>query len=136
MRKLFNLPTQKSVRQTLRNRMTVAEKKLWYYLKGSHLEGYKFRRQQGIGPYVVDFYCPQRRLAIEIDGDSHYQRGAAGRDYARQRFIEAQEIRVLRFTDNDVRESLSNILEIILKELRAISDRTTPNPSSERRGND
>ena len=76
MNKFFNQLKQKPIRQTLRNRMTQAEKILWYYLRGRSLKGYKFRRQYGIGQYIVDFYCPAIRLVIEIDGDSHYRIGA------------------------------------------------------------
>ncbi len=73
MRKKFNFKTQKPVRQQLRNQITRAEKTLWYHLRGRNLWGYKFRRQQGVGPYIVDFYCPAAKLAVEVDGDSHYQ---------------------------------------------------------------
>ena len=131
MSKVFNLKPQKPTRQNLRNRPTRSEKIICHYLCGSNLGGYKFRRQQGIGPYVVDFYCPLGKLAVEIDGDSHYQPGAAEHDREKQKFIEGMDIKVIRFTDNDVRDSLDNVLLIILKELR-----TTPNPSSKRRGND
>ena|SRR3989338_3529278 len=129
MRKLLNPKAQKQVRQKLRNRMTHAEKILWYYLRGSNLEGYKFRRQQGIGPYIVDFYCPVARVVVELDGDSHFQEGSLCRDRLKQEFIESQGIRVLRFADNEVRENVSEVLAVILRELR-----TTPRPSSGRRG--
>lgn len=78
MIKLFNRKSQKLTRRNLRNRPTCSEKIIWHYLCGSNLGGYKFRRQQGIGPYVVDFYCPEAKLAVEIDGDSHKpNRGAS-----------------------------------------------------------
>ena len=125
----FNAKSQKPVRQRLRNEMTRSEKMLWYYLRGSGLDGYKFRRQQGVGQYIVDFYCPRVKIAVELDGDSHFRSGAALHDRVRQNFIEAQGIRVLRFTDNDVRDSLPDVVALITRELR-----TTPNPSSERRG--
>jgi very-short-patch-repair endonuclease len=130
MTKIFNRKSQKVVRQNLRNRPTYYEKIFWRYLRGSNLGGYKFRRQQGIGPYVVDFYCPEANLALEIDGDSHYQTGAAKYDKVRQQFIEKMGIKVVRFTDNDIRDNLDEVLEIVLQKLC-----TTPNPSSERRGN-
>ncbi|MBI2552776.1 endonuclease domain-containing protein [Candidatus Uhrbacteria bacterium] len=117
MVKLFNPNAQKSTRQKLRSRMTRSEKILWYYLRGSNVEGYKFRRQQGIGPHVVDFYCPRVKLVVELDGDSHYQEGAKRRDAQRQKFIEAQGIRVLRFTDNDVCENVGEVIAGIIKEL-------------------
>lgn len=129
MDKLFNRKRQKSTRQNLRSRPTCSEKIIWHYLQRSNLGGYKFRRQQGIGPYVVDFYCPEANLALEIDGDSHYQIGADKRDNARQKFIGKMGIRVVRFTDNDVRDSLDDVLAIVLQKLR-----TTPSPSSGRRG--
>lgn len=131
MSKLFNLKPQKSTRQNLRNRPTRSENIIWYYLRGSNLGGYKFRRQQGIGQYVADFYCPLCKLAVEIDGDSHYRVGAVEHDREKQKFIKGMGIKVVRFTDNDVQDSLDNVLLIILKELR-----TTPNPSSKRRGKD
>jgi very-short-patch-repair endonuclease len=68
---LFNDPDQKSFRKELRNEPTRAEYLLWQALKGSAL-GYKFRRQHGIGKYVVDFYCPSKRLVVEVDGDTHF----------------------------------------------------------------
>lgn len=117
MGKFFNQELQNSIRRMLRNRMTHAEKILWYYLRKENINGYKFRRQYGIGPYVVDFYCPSEKLAVEVDGDSHYQDGVGVHDIARQRFIEQQGIRVIRFTDNDVRESIAAVIEKIEKSL-------------------
>ena len=106
MEKVLNPKEQKIVRQKLRNRMTHGEKVLWYHLRGKNLAGYKFRRQQGVGPFIADFYCPVARLVIEVDGDSHYQVGAQSRDLKKQHFIEAQGIQVLRFTDREVLDSL------------------------------
>ena len=68
---LFNKSSEKNKRKRLRNNATIAEKILWEELKGSKLLGYKFRRQYGVGPFVVDFYCPRLKLAIEVDGSYH-----------------------------------------------------------------
>ncbi len=118
MEKILNQKEQKIIRQNLRNRMTHAEKVLWYYLRGKNVVGYRFRRQQGIGSYIVDFYCPSAKLVIEIDGDSHFRHGALEQDKKRQRFIEAQGLQVLRFTDNEVRDSLSDVIGIIARNLK------------------
>ena len=70
MGKIHNNKNQKSRRKNLRNNMTKAEIILWSKLKGKQL-GYKFRRQHGIGKYIIDFYCPKLKLIIEVDGDVH-----------------------------------------------------------------
>ena len=118
MEKVLNSKDQKIVRQELRNRMTRSEKILWYHLRGKNLAGYKFRRQQGIGPFIADFYCPVAKLVIEVDGDSHYQPGAQSRDFKKQYFIEKQGIQVLRFTDNEVHDSLADVIAIIIRYLK------------------
>ena len=71
--KVFNQKEQKSIRQSLRNSVSTIEKILWSKIRNQQL-GVKFRRQHGIGKYIVDFYCSDFQLVIELDGDSHYQR--------------------------------------------------------------
>ena len=94
--------------------MPLAEVILWTKLKGKQLQGYKFRRQCSIGRYVVDFYCPRQRLAIELDGESHYQNQDVWiYDRERQRFIESLGIRVIRFTNLEVYKNISGVLERI-----------------------
>lgn len=109
----YNNSDRRTLRQKLRNDSPKAEQKLWEFLRGSQLNGLKFRRQYGIGPYVVDFYCPELRLAIEIDGDSHYEKGADIYDQKRQQFIERRNIRFLRFTNDDIYENLEGVIEKI-----------------------
>ena|SRR3989344_2212612 len=111
--KTFNRKSQVTLRKKLRNNPPIAEVILWRYLKGSQLKGYKFRRQQGIGNYVLDFYCPILNLAIEIDGDSHFNRKADVRDHARQKYIESQGITMIRFTNTEIYKNLDSVLEII-----------------------
>src|SRR5438876_8061874 len=79
-------PTERARR--LRNQATDAERALWRLLRGRHLHGAKFRRQQPYGPYVLDFYCHEHRLAIEADGGQHLDSGQAARDSARTRYLE------------------------------------------------
>jgi very-short-patch-repair endonuclease len=88
MTRLFNRKYQKPIRQRLRNNATAAERLLWSRLKQSQLLGYKFRRQQGIDRYVVDFYCAEQKLAIEIDGATNSTPDEIRHDNKRQRSIE------------------------------------------------
>lgn len=67
---IFNLKTNKKTRKFLRKNMTKTECVLWKELKRKKI-GFKFRRQFGVGPYIIDFYCPQLKFAIELDGDVH-----------------------------------------------------------------
>jgi len=114
--KIFNRLSEKAKRKNLRNQATTAEKILWYYLQGKHLEGYKFRRQYSVGPYIVDFYCPRLKLAIEVDGTSHFRDEVAIRyDRKRQKYIESFGLKFLRFTNSDIYENIDWVLEEILR---------------------
>lgn len=73
----------------------------------------KFIRQFGVGPFVLDFYCPKLKLAIEIDGDSHFVERAEEYDKRRQQFIERFSIKFLRFTNGDIYENLDGVIEEI-----------------------
>ncbi len=76
----------------------------------------KFRRQHSIGGFIVDFYCPEKRLAIELDGDVHEEKKQATYDKARQKTIEALGIKVLRFTNEDVIQNVEDVLKAISAE--------------------
>lgn len=115
MPRLFNRKYQKPIRQCLRNTATDAEKLLWSRLKHSQLLGYKFRRQQGIANYVVDFYCPEHKLAVEIDGATHSTPEEMKHDKERQDYIEKFGVGFLRFTKSDVFENLDWVLETIVE---------------------
>jgi very-short-patch-repair endonuclease len=113
MKRIFNKTSERQKRKALRKAMPEAEIILWSKIQKKQIAGYKFRCQYGVGPFVVDFYCAERKLAIEIDGDSHYQIGAEERDRKRQNWIEQYGIRFLRFTNDDVRKNLYGVLEAI-----------------------
>ncbi len=104
MTQIFNRSCDKDKRLRLRRDSPLAEQRLWVRLRNRRLLGYRFRRQHGVGPYVLDFYCPELKLAIEVDGDSHFQAGADEYDRERQRYIESLGIHVLRFTNREVLE--------------------------------
>ncbi len=115
MTNIFNKKESAKKRQYLRRNMTKAEIILWSKLKGKQLNGLKFRRQYGINNYIVDFYCPELCLAIEIDGDVHCYDSRVTYDKKRQGEIEALGIRVLRYTNIDVIKSLDGVLNDIFK---------------------
>jgi len=93
--------------------MPDAEIILWSRLKQNQILGYKFRRQFGIGGFVIDFYCPKLRLAIEVDGDTHFVGDAPQKDIARQKQIEGYDVKFLRVTNNDVYKNLDGVLKTI-----------------------
>lgn len=119
----YNLSDDKPRRQAARASMPKAEIMLWSVLKGRKMLGCKFRRQYGIGAYRVDFYCSELRLAIEIDGETHYVADSQQNDSRRQEFIESLGIRVLRFLNDDVYENLDGVWEAIARAVREQMER-------------
>jgi len=124
--KLHNICALRENRKQLRNRLTPAEAKLWSLLKDSQLEKRKFRRQHSVGPYVLDFYCPSERLCIELDGAAHFTDGGYEYDTARTEYLDALNIRVIRFENKDIFENTEGVLEEIRRNFG--SKQTTPTP--------
>lgn len=110
-----NLPMLRTFRKELRNHLTPAEAKLWTLLKQSQLDGRKFRRQHSVGHYILDFYCPAERLAIELDGAVHDSASAQEYDRERDLFLECFGIKVLRFENKWVFQETEAILLDIKK---------------------
>jgi len=98
----------------LRRGSTPAEKEIWRRLRKGQLAGLKSRRQMAIGKYVVDFACPDARLVLEIDGDTHDGQEAC--DAERTKYLESEWRRVVRFTNSDVHRNLTGVLEAVLRE--------------------
>ncbi len=94
-----NHPELKPCRRQLRSCMTPAEARLWTYLKGKQLDGRKFRRQHSFGGYILGFYCPAERLAIELDGKPHYYAEAIEHDRRRDAFLKQHGILTLRYVN-------------------------------------
>ena len=112
--KIFNRKEGKKIRQKLRSGNYVpAEALVWSIMKKKQLKGYKFRRQYGAGKYVIDFYCPKLKLAIEIDGQTHLDQVARIYDQERQKYIESFGIKFLRFSNYEVYEDLDAVIERI-----------------------
>ncbi len=114
---IYNNFEKKQFRSYLRKNQSDAEKRLWYFLRGKRLCGLKFFRQYGVEKYVLDFYCPMKRLAIELDGGQHNQDKAREYDTVRTEFLESQNIMVLRFWDNEVFSNIEGIIATIIREL-------------------
>ncbi|WP_416236138.1 endonuclease domain-containing protein [Pseudomonas citronellolis] len=100
----------------LRRRQTDAERLLWSRLRDRRLLGWKFRRQVPLGPYVVDFYCHERQLVVELDGGQHLGNAA---DVDRDAWLRGQGLRVLRFWNHDVLVRTEGVLEAILLALES-----------------
>jgi very-short-patch-repair endonuclease len=110
----LRLKRRTQVARRLRRAATEAEKEMWLALRELPTE-HRFRRQHPIGSYVVDFACPGRKLAIELDGGQHAEQ--AEEDTARSLEIARRGYRVIRFWNNDVIHNLAGVLEIIRREL-------------------
>ena len=108
-----NIYSKKPQRRHLRNNGTSAEAAMWRILNKRQIEGLRFRRQYSIGPYILDFYCPDIRLCIELDGEVHYNESAAQHDAVRTRYLESHDIHVIRFENRDVFQSTQSIIEYI-----------------------
>lgn len=103
--------------RTLRKDLTPGEKVLWKNMRQKKFHGLKFRRQVPIGPYIVDFLCVEKKLIIEIDGDSHYEPGAQERDAKREAYLHSHGFHVLRVGNRQTIQELENVLTMIARVL-------------------
>lgn len=134
MGKIHNIRSQKQIRKNLRNNMTRSEIILWSKLKEKQL-GYKFRRQHGIGKYIVDFYCSELKLIIEVDGDVHGFNNQIAKDRERQDYLESLGSIIYRYTNNDIKNNLDGVLDNLVVKIKSISlSSTTPSPSLSKEG--
>lgn len=99
------------LRRELRRNQTQVEKKLWRHLRSKQFEGLKFRRQEQIGQYIVDFVCYKEKLIIELDGSQHND--AHEKDEIRDNWFKSQGFRVLRFWNNEVMINIEGVLTVI-----------------------
>jgi len=99
--------------------MPAAEVILWSKIKGRMLLGCKFRRQYGIDQYTLDFYSPEIKLAVELDGESHYRTGGQDFDRRRDAMIRSFGIRVIRILNDDVYDNLDGVWEFVWREVCA-----------------
>jgi very-short-patch-repair endonuclease len=118
--------------KSLRRRTTDTEQVLWRHLKAKRFGGLKFRRQQPIGKYIVDFVCFEKKIIVELDGGQHALQSETQNDNRRDHWFEAQGYKVLRFWDNEVLVNTPAVLEVIWENCL---DHTLPSiPSHQGRG--
>lgn len=110
----------------LRQAMTDAEKKLWYFLQNRQLDGHKFRRQHEINHYIVDFVCNEAMLIIELDGGQHAEQ--LEYDECRTRYLQTVGYRVLRFWNNEALTNIESVLGVILEAVTKPSPHPSPSP--------
>jgi very-short-patch-repair endonuclease len=129
-KQLNNLEYLKPIRKSLRRSLTPAEASLWKAIKNGKLDGRKFRRQHSVGNYVLDFYCSAEKLAIELDGEVHFQDQAFEADFQRTIYLQSLDIKILRFENRSVFEELDWVLGVIKNNfgwnLNKNQERTTP----------
>ncbi len=113
----------KSTARSLRRNATDAERLLWQRLRNRQAGDLKFRRQEPIGPFIVDFFCLKQNLIVEVDGGQHET--AQDRDAARTAWLEARGYRVIRFWNNEVIGNVEGVLETIV---RAAGETKSPSP--------
>ena len=113
-----NDPLQIARSRELRQKATTAESILWQKLRNRRFADFKFRRQQTIGPFIVDFYCSRLGLVIELDGDSHL--GQEGRDRKRQEWLEFKGLRIVRILNVDLYENQDGVMDQIERECRML----------------
>ncbi len=104
MTKIYNIESRKDFRRELRKNMTEPEKQIWYKLRNRQFYGIKFRRQYSVGAYILDFYTPELKLGIEIDGDSHAER--IEYDNERTEYLKSLGIKIIRYTNRDVMNNI------------------------------
>jgi very-short-patch-repair endonuclease len=125
-------PDYLDIKRRLRSNMTGPEARLWSRLRARQLQGLKFRRQHGIGPYIVDFYCPEQSLVIEVDGNSHADADQVVKDKQREQYLQSLGLRVIRYINDDIVKNLGGILDDLAERISSRS--TSPRPSLPRRG--
>lgn len=112
-KKIHNIPEKAGFRGYLRKNLTPAEAYLWRHLKARKLEGRRFIRQHGIGPFIVDFYCASEKLIIELDGEVHNTSESVEYDHKRTQYLNVLGYEVLRIENHRVFDHLQTVLDEI-----------------------
>ncbi len=102
----------------LRSNMTDAEKLIWSKIRRKQIADMQFYRQKNIGPYIVDFYCPQGNLIVEIDGGQHFEKNGENNDRQRDQYLQRIGFTVLRFSNIDVLKNIDGVVEVISERLK------------------
>ncbi|MEA1925741.1 MAG: endonuclease domain-containing protein [Patescibacteria group bacterium] len=113
---IYNKKELKGVRRKLRRNQTDAERELWKYLRRKQVGGFRFLRQYSVGNFVVDFYCAEKRLAIEIDGGQH-AKDTKEKDKTKEEYLKNKNIKIIRFWNVEVFNNIEGVLFKIREEL-------------------
>ena len=120
-RGLSNNPTHKNRRRDLRTHGTAAEAVLWKRLQKRQILGKRFRRQFGIGPYIVDFYCPECGVIVELDGEVHSSIERAACDFEREEYLCELGMKIVRFRNKVIFENIDAAVENIIRAVEEAS---------------
>lgn len=125
-------PEQRQFARNLRGQLTDCERLLWRQLRNRGLAGFKFRRQHPCPPYVLDFYCAELRLVVELDGGQHFDEAGLAKDRLRTAYLQHHGLEVLRFSNLDVIRNLEGVLTEILSWIETRAPHPNPLPKGER----
>lgn len=114
---VYNDPIFKERRRDLRKNQTEAGKLLWSFLRNKNLNGFMFFRQYSVGPYILDFFCPETRLEIELDGEHHAEEEIRNYDEESSRYLKSHDIITLRFWNDEIVQDVEGVLKTIAKEI-------------------
>ena len=126
MTKHFNKRIELEKRRKLRKDETYVEKIMWVHFRNRQILGYKFRRQYSVDHFVIDFYCPELKLAIEIDGDVHENPEQKDYDKARQKYLEEFGIKFIRIKNEEFLGNPNNAFSKIEKKIISIAKKESP----------
>ncbi|MDH3975137.1 MAG: endonuclease domain-containing protein [Deltaproteobacteria bacterium] len=113
MKQTYNSQALKDRRIELRRNQSLAERILWQKLRNKQFRGLKFFRQYSVGSYILDFYCPRLKLAIELDGGHHSEKEIMEYDEARTDYLKTREIKTIRFWNNDVLQNIEGVFDAL-----------------------
>jgi very-short-patch-repair endonuclease len=125
----YNHPNQKDLRRQLRKGGEAPEAVLWTLLKNRQIEGMKFRRQFGVGPYILDFYCPEIKLGVELDGAHHFMSSNFDYDDVRTKYLfQEHGIRIIRFENRTLFYNTESVVESIIKVIKKLKENNNNKP--------
>ncbi len=124
--KKYNNPNLKALRQKLRKDLAPQERIIWNLVRNRKIQGLKFFRQYGVGDYILDFYCPEIRFSIEIDGGQHSEAENKINDQKRTEYLNSLNIIVIRFWNNEITSNLEGVYEKIIQTINTITPPNLP----------
>ena len=121
-------PAKTTRARELRRQMTDAERSIWRQLRNRESLETKFRRQVPFGPYILDFYCAQKQIAIELDGGQHFSAEGQAKDLKRDWFLASHGVKVIRYSDREVLLDLDGVIQHLWKVITELESSPQPSP--------